>query len=34
MMVIYRLGRFQKSRGYGKIHVSILEDGREDSEEL
>lgn len=30
---IYRLGG-SKSRGYGKIHVSILEDGREDSEEL
>lgn len=30
---IYRLGG-SKSRGYGKIHVSVLEDGREDSEEL
>ena len=30
---IYRLGG-SKSRRYGKIHVSILEDGREDSEEL
>lgn len=30
---IYRLGG-SKSRGYGKIHVSILEDGREGSEKL